>query len=63
MYNIENGGGGIKMSNKIFTEKEIKKLSHNKNIKTISINGIKDCGMIDYELKIILEKIGSEDIC
>jgi len=40
MYNIENRGGGIKMSNKIFTEKEIKKLSHNKNVKTISINGI-----------------------
>lgn len=32
--------GGIKMSNKIFTEKEVGILSHNKNVKAVSIKGI-----------------------
>lgn len=40
MYNIENRGGGIKMSNKIFTEKEVKILSHNNNVRAVSIKEI-----------------------
>lgn len=41
MYNRKKAGnGGIKMSNKLFTNKEIKILSKNKYVKNVSTKGI-----------------------